>query len=145
MATYAKILKDTKGNHVLPYTRDILVVTSENCTIPQMYSKLWVYKATLTLEGWSGSSETGFTQTAATTPYTLSGEVAPPNLKSTYQLMMPMILPTGNKSNDANALEALNIINEGFTTPGNGNITVKVWEKPATAVTIYWEARAPQK
>ena len=52
MATYAKILKDSSNNQILPYTRSKLVYMEDNNTVEDAFKHLLQYDITIT----SGSS-----------------------------------------------------------------------------------------
>lgn len=90
-----------------------------------------IYTATFTAAGWviSGDS-TYYTQTINVTGMTSTTQLFPPNRR-----------PTGVKTDDEATMTALNAINNGVTTSNAGSVTIKVWEKPAVDITIYWSGK----
>lgn len=95
-----------------------------------------LYRASLSVTGWSGSAEDGFTQEAVASP-----QGGAPDLTADMQLGVPMTLPTGVKNTDELLQETLTILNLGTSTPGAGKVTAKVWEKPTTDIAVYYYAR----
>lgn len=95
-----------------------------------------LYSATFTADGWAGDDETGYTQTAACTP-----QDGGPDVTAATQLGIPMAQPTGVQDADEALQEALAIINAGTSTPGDGTVSVKVWEKPETEIEVFWYGR----
>ena len=88
-----------------------------------------IYTATYTVAGWTVSGDgTYYTQTATNS-----------SILASMTLKPPMGRHTGVQADDEAIDDALSIINRGTSTPANGSITVKVWEKPTTAITIYYE------
>lgn len=94
-----------------------------------------LYYATLYATSWSNYGSY-YTQS----PYCYAKDGGP-SMTSAMQLSPPMTQGTGVQSTDEALMESLNIINAGTTTPGAGRITVKVWEKPETDITVYYYAR----
>ena len=94
-----------------------------------------LYHAYLSASSWSNY---GSYYTQSPSCYAESGG---PSMTSDMQLSPPMTQGTGVQSTDESLMETLNIINAGTTTPGYGRITVKVWEKPETDITVYYYAR----
>ena len=94
-----------------------------------------LYHAYLSASSWSNY---GSYYTQSANCYAESGG---PSMTSGMQLSPPMTQGTGVQSTDESLMETLNIINAGTTTPGYGRITVKVWEKPETDITVYYYAR----
>lgn len=94
-----------------------------------------LYSAALTQSGWTGSGG-AYVQTAACAPAD-----GGPALTASVQLSGPMCRPTGTQATDEALQDALSIINAGVTTPGDGAVTVKVWEKPESNITVYWYGR----
>ncbi len=94
-----------------------------------------LYRAYLSASSWSNYGSY-YTQSPS-----CSAEDGGPSMTSSMQLSPPMTQATGVQSTDESLMESLNIINAGTTTPGYGQITVKVWEKPETDITVYYYAR----
>lgn len=94
-----------------------------------------LYHAYLSASNWS---DYGSYYTQSTSCYAESGG---PSMTSGMQLSQPMTQGTGVQSTDESLMKTLNIINAGTTTPGSGRITVKVWKKPETDITVYYYAR----
>lgn len=93
----------------------------------------YTYKCTPQVDAWTGSAETGWTQTVALTPY-----YGGPAVTDGMQLGPPMYLPTGVQTTDETLSGVCGIINKGVSTPGAGNVTLKVWEKPTADADIYY-------
>ena len=90
-----------------------------------------VYTATFTAAGWVISEDsTYYTQTINVTGMTSTTQLFPPNRK-----------PTGVKADDEATMTALNVINAGMTISNAGFVTIRVWEKPAVDITIYWSGK----
>ena len=83
------------------------------------------YTAELPAEGWTGSVETGYTQT-----------VACEGMTDEIVTLPPMIQPTGDRETDIATREALGYISMVETL--EGQVKVTCWEdKPAVDLTIY--------
>lgn len=98
---------------------------------------MYIYKCTPQVDAWTGSDEEGWTQTVALTPYN-GGPAAADGM----QLGPPMYLPTGVQATDEALAEVCSAINGGTSTPGAGNVTLKVWEKPTADADIYFYGKA---
>ncbi len=98
--------------------------------------QLHLYAATLTVAAWKGDDSAGYTQTA-----TCTTQDGGPAVTATMQFGIPMARPTGVRETDSALRDALQIVNSGVVTPGAGNVTVKVWEKPASDIQVFWYAR----
>ena len=99
--------------------------------------KVSTYMYTGMFKSGSWTSSNGYyTQTQAVTP--VGGG---PALTANAILGIPQSTQTDNKTTNENKQEALGFIAAGKCTPGNGNVTIKCWEKPACDVDVYWEAR----
>lgn len=95
-----------------------------------------LYTATLLLDGWQGDGP--YTQTAALTP--LDG--GPPVKEDSLFAGGPMARRTGNETNDAAILTALNQLNRATSTvPGAGTVTVTLNQKPAVDLPAVWQIR----
>lgn len=95
-----------------------------------------LYNATFTVNGWVGNDNTGYTQNVSITP-----QDGGPEVTAATQLDIPMVRHTGEQEADEAMDEALAIVNAGTVTPGEGTVTVKVWEKPETEITVFWYGR----
>lgn len=100
-----------------------------------------MYTATLTLENWEDytgtdfGSDYKFKQTAAAIP---DNSAAPTvTEKSTFTSGVGF-LPTHVKDTDEALADVLNIINDGCTVTGPGNVTVYVYEKPTAEIHARW-------
>lgn len=100
---------------------------------------MYIYKCTPQVDAWTGSDEAGWTQTVALTPYD-----GGPAVTDGMQLGPPMYLPTGVQATDEALAEVCSAINGGTSTPGAGNVALKVWEKPAADADIYFYGRVGQ-
>lgn len=100
----------------------------------------FLYKCTPKVDGWSGSDEAGWTQTVPLEP-TDEG----PETTDTAQLSPPMYLPTGVQTTDETLSGVCGIINKGVSTPGAGNVTLKVWSKPTADADIYYYGKAGEQ
>lgn len=96
---------------------------------------LWLYNATLVVDGWS-VADSGYAQTVA-----ITAADGGPTVTANTQLSGPMCLPTGVQETDETLQETLSIINAGVTTSGDGSVTIKVWEQPSSDITVYWYGR----
>lgn len=97
----------------------------------------YTYKCTPQVDAWTGSDEAGWTQTVALTPYD-----GGPAVTDSMQLGPPMYLPTGVQATDEALAEVCGAINGGTSTPGQGEVTLKVWEKPTADADIYYYGKA---
>ena len=97
----------------------------------------YTYKCTPQVDAWTGSAETGWTQTVALTPYD-----GGPAVTDSMQLGPPMYLPTGVQATDEALAEVCGAINGGTSTPGAGNVALKIWEKPTADADIYFYGKA---
>lgn len=107
----------------------------------QRMEPLHLYSAALPVDGWRGDDDTGYTQTVNCTPEKEGSKRAGPPVTADTQLGIPMVRPTGMRETDEAMQAALGIINSGTVTPGYGLVTAKVWERPETAITVYWYGR----
>lgn len=100
-----------------------------------------LYTATLTLDGWEACSETDLTngylykQTAMLTP---DNSAAPAVTADSTFVSGVQFTPTGVAATDETLADVLNIINDGRTVSGAGNVTVYVTEKPAAEIHARW-------
>lgn len=97
---------------------------------------IYTYTALLKLDAWSGSDESGYTQTVATE--SIDGG---PAVTSTLRLYAPLREPTGVKETDETLAEVLRIVSEGVAETGEGTVTLKVWEQPQADLQIYWQGK----
>ena len=97
----------------------------------------YTYKCTPQVDAWTGSDDAGWTQTVALTPYD-----GGPAVMDGMQLGPPMYLPTGVQATDEALAEVCGAINGGTSTPGAGNVSLKVWEKPTADADIYYYGKA---
>lgn len=98
---------------------------------------IYTYKCTPKVDAWTGSDEAGWTQTVALAPYD-----GGPAVTDGMQLGPPMYLPTGVQATDEALAEVCGAINGGTSTPGAGNVALKVWEKPTADADIYFYGKA---
>lgn len=100
-----------------------------------------LYTATLTLDGWEACSGTDLTngylykQTATLTP---DNSAAPAVTADSTFVSGVQFTPTGVVATDETLADVLNIINDGRTVSGVGNVTVYVTEKPAAEIHARW-------
>ncbi len=100
-----------------------------------------LYTATLTLDGWEACSGTDLTngylykQTATLTP---DNSAAPAVTADSTFVSGVQFTPTGVAATDETLADVLNIINDGRTVSGAGNVTVYVTEKPTTEIHARW-------
>ena len=100
-----------------------------------------LYTATLTLDGWEACSGTDLTngylykQTAALTP---DNSAAPAITADSTFVSGVQFTPTGVAATDETLADVLNIINDGRTVSGAGNVTVYVTEKPTAEIHARW-------
>lgn len=100
-----------------------------------------LYTATLTLDGWEACSGTDLTngylykQTATLTP---DNSAAPAVTADSTFVSGVQFTPTGVAATDETLADVLNIINDGRTVSGAGNVTVYVTEKPTAEIHARW-------
>ena len=100
-----------------------------------------LYTATLTLDGWEACSGTDLTdgylykQTATLIP---DNSAAPAVTADSTFVSGVQFTPTGVAATDETLADVLNIINDGRTVSGAGNVTVYVTEKPAAEIHARW-------
>ena len=100
-----------------------------------------LYTATLTLDGWEACSGIDLTngylykQTATLTP---DNSAAPAVTADSTFVSGVQFTPTGVAATDETLADVLNIINDGRTVSGAGNVTVYVTEKPAAEIHARW-------
>lgn len=100
-----------------------------------------LYTATLTLDGWEACSGTDLTngylykQTATLTP---DNAAAPAVTADSTFVSGVQFTPTGVAATDETLADVLNIINDGRTVSGAGNVTVYVTEKPTAEIHARW-------
>lgn len=100
-----------------------------------------LYTATLTLDGWEACSGTDLTngylykQTATLAP---DNSAAPAVTADSTFVSGVQFTPTGVAATDETLADVLNIINDGRTVSGAGNVTVYVTEKPTAEIHARW-------
>lgn len=100
-----------------------------------------LYTATLTLDGWESCSETDLTdgylykQTATLIP---DNSAAPAVTADSTFVSGVQFTTTGVVATDETLADVLNIINDGRTVSGAGNVTVYVTEKPTAEINARW-------
>ena len=100
-----------------------------------------LYTATLTLDGWETCTGTDLTngylykQTATLTP---DNSAAPAVTADSTFVSGVQFTPTGVAATDETLADVLNIINDGRTVSGAGNVTVYVTEKPTAEIHARW-------
>ena len=100
-----------------------------------------MYTATLTLTGWEDCTDTDLTngylykQTATLTP---DNSAAPAVTADSAFVSGVQFTPTGVAATDETLADVLNIINDGRTVSGAGNVTVYVTEKPTAEIHARW-------
>lgn len=100
-----------------------------------------LYTATLTLDGWEACSGTDLTngylykQTATLTP---DNSAAPAVTADSTFVSGVQFTTTGVAATDETLADVLNIINDGRTVSGAGNVTVYVTEKPTAEIHARW-------
>lgn len=136
MATYAKILKDTEDNQILPYTRDNLVYSGSS---PLSSIIKHLYHGNCAVASWNSTSTNGY---SFYIDMPFSADNGGKTDLTSAKIMNPMSVKTGNRDTDATIQKTLNIIADGFmecTTDGILRIYTK--EKPSSDITIYFEAQ----
>ena len=136
MATYAKILKDTEDNQILPYTRDNLVYSGSS---PLSSIIKHSYHGNCAIDSWASSVAGGYSF-YIDMPF-IADNGGKTDLTSA-KIMNPMSIKTGTMSTDATIQKNLNIIADGFmecTTDGILRIYTK--KQPSSDITIYFEAQ----
>ena len=127
MATYAKILKDSSGNQILPYTRDNLVYSGSS---PLSSIIKHLYHGNCAVSSWKNTSTNGYS-------FYIDMPFSADNGGKT-----DLTIKTGTASTDKTIRKTLNIIADGFmecTTDGILRIYTK--EQPSSDITIYFEAQ----
>ena len=100
-----------------------------------MKDGIYLYKAILELDAWSG--EGPYTQTATLTP--LDGG---PAVTAQSQIMSGVMCEqTTDQSTNEALQEVLGIINAGQATLGAGTVTATVFEKPTSDIEAIWQIR----
>ena len=100
-----------------------------------------LYTSTLTLDGWETCSGIDLTngylykQTATLTP---DNSAAPAVTADSTFVSGVQFTPTGVAATDETLADVLNIINDGRTVSGAGNVTVYVTEKPTAEIHARW-------
>ena len=100
-----------------------------------------LYTAMLTLDGWESCSGTDLTdgylykQTATLIP---DNSAVPAVTADSTFVSGVQFTPTGVAATDETLADVLNIINDGRTVSGVGNVTVYVTEKPAAEIHARW-------
>lgn len=136
MATYAKILKDTEDNQILPYTRDNLVYSGSS---PLSSIIKHQYHGNCAIDSWTNTSTNGY---FFYIDMPFSADNGGKTDLTSAKIMNPMSIKTGTASTDATIQKNLNIIADGFmecTTDGILRIYTK--KKPSSDITIYFEAQ----
>ena len=136
MATYAKILKDTEDNQILPYTRDNLVYSGSS---PLSSIIKHLYHGNCAIDSWNSTSTNGY---SFYIDMSFSADNGGKTDLTSAKIMNPMSIKTGTASTDATIQKNLNIIADGFmecTTDGILRIYTK--KKPSSDITIYFEAQ----
>lgn len=100
----------------------------------------YTYKCTPQVDAWTGSDDAGWTQTVALTPFD-----GGPAVTDSMQLGPPMYLPTGVQATDEALAEVCGAINGGTSTPGQGNVSLKVWGKPTADADIYYYGKVGEQ
>ena len=102
------------------------------------------YTATYTLDGWAAASETdaangwAYTQTVALAAVDTD---APAVTADSRFLAPPRFAPVGVPATDERLGDALDVINAGPTTCGDGTVTTLVQEMPEAEIEIIWTMR----
>ena len=136
MATYAKILKDTEDNQILPYTRDTLVYSGST---PLSSIIKHLYHGNCALSSWTATSDGSY---SFYIDMAFSADDGGKTDLTSAKIMNPMSVKTGTASTDATIQKNLNIIADGFmecTTDGILRIYTK--KQPSSDITIYFEAQ----
>lgn len=100
-----------------------------------------LYTAMLTLDGWESCSGTDLTdgylykQTATLIP---DNSAAPAVTADSTFVSGVQFTPTGVAATDETLADVLNIINDGRTVSGAGNVTLYVTEKPTAEIHARW-------
>ena len=136
MATYAKILKDTEDNQILPYTRDNLVYSGST---PLSSIIKHLYHGNCALSSWATTSDGNY---SFYIDMPFSADDGGKTDLTSAKIMNPMSVKTGTMSTDVTIQKNLNIIADGFmecTTDGILRIYTK--KQPSSDITIYFEAQ----
>ena len=100
-----------------------------------------LYTATYTVDGWTDASEdekaNGYMFKQVVT-LTKDVESSPDVTADSTFMTVGACESSGVLATDQTLLEALGIINAGFTTSGTNNVTTLVEEKPASDISVKW-------
>ena len=122
---------------LVEYTVSELAISELKEVVPRICTPaIYTYTALLDVENWSGSAETGYTQTVAAE--SIDGG---PAVTDALRLYSPLREPTGVKETDETLAEVLRIVSEGVAETGEGTVTVKVWEQPQADLQVYWQGK----
>ncbi len=136
MATYAKILKDSSGNQILPYTRDNLVYSGST---PLSNVIKHLYHGNCALSSWATTSTNGYSYYI---DMAFSADNGGKTDLTSAKIMNPMSVKTGTMSTDATIQKNLNIIADGFMEcTKSGTLRIYTKKQPSSDITIYFEAQ----
>lgn len=128
---YGEIAVDSAGNIYTANGAQEVVSQVKNAA-----NVLFLYKGIYSVSGWTASS--GYwTQTASVTP-----QDGGPVMAANFNLDQPKTSQTDSATNNEKKQEALGCICSGYCTPGAGQVTIKVFEKPTVDLDVYWYARS---
>lgn len=93
---------------------------------------LWEFFATYMLDEWEGS-EGDYTQTKE-----VQAKYGGVKMKTSAFLGSAQTEQTSNFDTNETKLEALGIINAGYSVPGDGTVTIHCEEKPECDIDVHW-------
>lgn len=93
---------------------------------------LWEFFATYLLDEWEGS-DGDYTQTKK-----VQSKYGNVKMTASALLGAPQTNQTNNFTTNETKLEALGIINAGYSVPGDGTVTIHCEEKPTCDIDVHW-------
>lgn len=97
------------------------------------YYKAFLYKAPLTIYGWTGSGP--YVQTVNLVK---NNPNAPDVTSNSVFVSGPMGQKATTQTTNQNRLKALNTINLGYATLGSNSVTVTCFTKPTADINVFW-------
>lgn len=96
----------------------------------------YLYSATFTTNGWSGTSAP-YSQTVAITPIDGGQAVT----SQSIFVSPPMCEKTTVQETNETLQQTLNLFNTGYSQLGNGTVTSYLFEKPTSDITVIWSIK----
>lgn len=131
-----KAIDDLKGN--------ITSIVNDAINDSNIYTKIngvcAVYRAKYLASGWKAVSSGGYSYRQEVTTYKVSDGNANLSVSSVF-LTPGFFLPSGTASADVAYVQAMGIINDGYSTSGTNKITTYTTTKPTSDIWVYWVVR----